>query len=285
MGNLNEGQEFISISYKFIKGKISHFSSFFRLQFSLLMFLTPSLFVFFHLYTFSSPSSSFLFSVCLFLFSSPPSATVGAVPVWLGSFSVPSDSFFIEVMVNEDFGVYLFYSDKLSIALNAFTSSGQLCIQQEDLEGVLGHYVYIGGMSQAFWLFSDSARTSQWCLRSLGILKCTSYFSGMSQAFGHILGCSLYFGGMPLCSCTFILVGSNGSIMLGPKATSPIRSISRIHASVIGLIFLERYVLGLPKSQAQCCFLKFVIPHPYTIKRNIFFTRKKFINLLHIFFM
>ena len=124
MENLNEGQEFISISYKFIKGKFSYFSSFFQLQFSLLMFLTPSLFVFFPFYTFSCPSSSFLFSVWLFLFSSPPSAIVGAVLAWLGSFSVPSDSSFIEVMVNEDFGVYLFYSDNLSVALNAITSGG-----------------------------------------------------------------------------------------------------------------------------------------------------------------
>ena len=75
-------------------------------------------------YTFSSPSSSFLFSVWLFLFSSPPSATIGVVLAWLGSFFVPSDSSFIEVMVNEDFGVYLFYSDKLSVALNAITSGG-----------------------------------------------------------------------------------------------------------------------------------------------------------------
>ena len=66
--------------------------------------------------------------------------------MWLDSFFVPSGSSFVEVIMNEDFWG-MFYPNKLSVALNAITSSGQLWIQQEDLEGILRHYVYLGGMS------------------------------------------------------------------------------------------------------------------------------------------
>ena len=63
-----------------------------------------------------------------------------------------------------------------------------------------------------------------------------------------ILGYSLYFDGVPLCLWTFILDGSNCSVILGPRVMGPIRLVSRVCASVVGLIFSERYVLGLPKS-------------------------------------
>ena len=144
--------------------------------------------------------------------------------------------------------------------------SRTLCVTRWYVLGILAIH---GQYTLGLWASSNVARTLVGCLRPLGIL-----------------GCSLYFGGMSLCSCTFILVGSNGSVMLGPKATSPIRSISRVHASVIGLIFLERYILVLPKSQAQCCFLKFGIPHPYTIERNIFFHMKKIYKFIaYIFYV
>ena len=64
--------------------------------------------------------------------------------MWLDSFSVPSSSSFVEVMMSEDFWGLLFYSDKLYVALNAITSGGSLWIQY--LEGVLEHYVYLDGM-------------------------------------------------------------------------------------------------------------------------------------------
>ena len=66
--------------------------------------------------------------------------------MWLDSFSVPSSSSFVEVMMSEDFWGLLFYSDKLYVALNAITLGGSLWIQLKDLEGVLGHYVYLDGM-------------------------------------------------------------------------------------------------------------------------------------------
>ena len=157
--------------------------------------------------------------------------------MWLDSFSVPSSSSFVEVMMSEDFQGLLFYSDKLYVALNAITSGGSLWIQQKDLEGVLEHYVYLDGMPQAFWLSLDSIHTSMGCFRPLGILEY-----------------SLYFDGVPLCLWTFILDSSNGLVMLGPRVMGPIMLVSRVCAYVVGLIF---YVLGLPKSQAQCCSLSF----------------------------
>ena len=63
-----------------------------------------------------------------------------------------------------------------------------------------------------------------------------------------ILGYSSYFNGMPLCLWTFFLDGLNGPVMLGSRVMGPIRSVSRVHAYEVELIFLERYILGLPKS-------------------------------------
>ena len=44
----------------------------------------------------------------------------------VGSFSVPSNSSFVKIMMNKDFWGLLFYSDKLSVILNAITSNGSL---------------------------------------------------------------------------------------------------------------------------------------------------------------
>ena len=57
------------------------------------------------------------------------------------------------------------------------------------------------------WASSDSTCNSEGCLRLLGII-----------------GCSSYFGRMPLCPCTFILIGSNGLVMPRPRVRDPIRS-------------------------------------------------------------
>ena len=57
------------------------------------------------------------------------------------------------------------------------------------------------------WASLDGTRNSMECLRLLGILRCSSYF-----------------GRMPLCPCTFILIGSNGLVMSRPRVRGPIRS-------------------------------------------------------------
>lgn len=57
-----------------------------------------------------------------------------------------------------------------------------------------------------------------------------------------ILGYGSCFGEMPFCLWAFIMDGLNGPVMLGPRVMGPIRSVSRLNASiVVELIFLERY--------------------------------------------
>ena len=60
----------------------------------------------------------------------------------------------------------------------------------------------------------------------------------MSLALGRY---SSYFGGMPLCLWAFIMDGLNGPVMLGPRVMGPIRSVYSVSASVVELIFSERY--------------------------------------------
>ena len=59
-------------------------------------------------------------------------------------------------MMNKDFEGFLFYYDKLFVALNAITSGEFLWIYQEDSEDILGFCAYLGGMPLV-------ARNMNWC--------------------------------------------------------------------------------------------------------------------------
>ena len=63
-------------------------------------------------------------------------------PNMVGQPFVPSNSSFVEVMVNKDFWGLLFYSNKLSVTLNAIVSGGLLWIYQEDSKDILKYFVH-----------------------------------------------------------------------------------------------------------------------------------------------
>ena len=119
---------------------------------------------FFFLY---SPSSSFFILIlCLILlifFSSMCHSR--CCPSLVRQPPIPSSSSFLEVMINKDFWGFLFYYDKLYVALNDMVLGGSLWIYQEDLKGFLGRYVYHSGFIRVIWSASlDNIRTLVGCI-------------------------------------------------------------------------------------------------------------------------
>lgn len=127
------------------------------LQFSICVSLPFFLSLLFLLY---SPSSLFFFifilcSIPFIFFSSMCHSRCYSGLV--GQPFIPSSSSFLKVMMNKDFWNFSFYSNKLYFALNATASGGLLWIYQEDSEGFLECYAYLGGQPFVFhlWAFTS----------------------------------------------------------------------------------------------------------------------------------
>ena len=118
---------------------------------------------FFFLY---SPPSFFILILCLILlifFSSMCHSRcyLGLV----GQPPIPSSSSFLEVMMSKFFWGFLFYYDKLFVALHDMVLGGSLWIYQEDVKGFLGHYVYHSGFIRVIRrASSDNIHTLVGCI-------------------------------------------------------------------------------------------------------------------------
>ena len=138
--------------------------------------------------------------------------------------------------MNKDFWGFLFYYDKLSVALNTIVSSGSLWIYQEDLEGFLECYVYHDGFIKKIWRAFSDAMLSRW------------------DVFGNldVLGYCAYLGGMPLVFrlCAFTLDGSSGPFMLGLRVVGPVWLIFEVRD--LGGTFDDFLFHLLPLFQGMC---------------------------------
>ena len=243
MGNLNKNLETISLSQKYATRLL--FIWFFSATILILYFTLYLLFVFFSL-LYSSSSFFFILILCLILFIFfSDMCHSRCCSSLVGQSSIPLSSSFLEVMMNKDFWGFLFYSDKLSVALNATASGWLLWIYQEDLEGFLGCYVYLGMMSLIVQPSSNIVHISVGCL----LYFVYEHLSRMVQVlhsfldwwwwalFGRFLG----FGILRVL------------LMISHFIFYP---CSRVFFSIVGLHFLERSTLGFSWSKAQC-LLKF----------------------------
>ena len=138
--------------------------------------------------------------------------------------------------MNKDFWGFLFYFDKLSVALNAIMSGGSLWIYQEDLEGSLGCYVYHDGFIRKIRrAFLDAMLFRRDVFGSSNILRYCAYLSGMPLVFRLL---------------AFSPNGSWGPFMLGLRVVGPVWSIFRVQD--LGGTFDDFLFHLLPLLQGMC---------------------------------